>query len=72
MAIIYKHTNTLNGKSYIGQTVKTLEERCEEISKMNKGRHTGKTWEEIHGVEGAKKMREKRKKTAEDKRNQTK
>ena len=28
--IIYKYTNKLNGKIYIGQTVRTLEERLKE------------------------------------------
>ena len=34
--IIYKYTNKLNGKIYIGQTVRTLEERLKEHMRKNK------------------------------------
>ena len=34
--IIYKYTNKLNGKIYIGQTVRTLEERLKEHIRKNK------------------------------------
>ena len=36
--IIYKLTNNVNGKSYIGQSIRTLEERLYEHSKPSKGR----------------------------------
>lgn len=41
--IIYKITNKINGKMYVGQTVQTLDDRWSDHSRPSKGRHVNRS-----------------------------